>query len=55
MKGDNLELNKKNFFNKKCDQIMLDEIEENFEFYKRIVENKQVKNKILQLLYEDCH
>ena len=53
MGGDNTEINKKNYFNKKCNDLLLEEVDENFEFFKKMNENETMKNKVFSLLYEN--
>ena len=53
MGGDNTEINKKNYFNKKCNDLLLEEVDDNFEFFKKMNENETMKNKVFSLLYEN--
>ena len=53
MEGDNSEINKKNYFNEKCNEILLQEVDEKFDFYQRMESNQSVKNMIFKLLYEN--
>jgi len=53
MGGDNSEINKKNYFNKKCNEILLQEVDEKFDFYQRMESNLSAKNMIFKLLYEN--
>tara|TARA_Y100001968_G_scaffold84523_1_gene75650 strand:- start:308 stop:3244 length:2937 start_codon:yes stop_codon:yes gene_type:complete len=53
MKGNNTEVNKQNYFNQRCDEMILDEVDSNLDFYKKMDENRSVKNMIFRLLYEN--
>ena len=53
MQGDNSEINKKNFFSQKCEDMIIDDIENSAELYKKISSDEPVKNFIFKLLYEN--
>ena len=53
MQGDNSEVNKKNFFSQKCEDMIIDDIENSAELYKKISGDEPVKNFIFKLLYEN--
>ncbi len=53
MNGENTEDDKKNFFNQRCYEFVLDQVDQRFEFYKKIEENKFVKERIFKLLYDN--
>ena len=53
MNGQNTEENKKNFFKEQFDGLMVDYINERFEFYKKMDENPSVKNHIFKMMYEN--
>ena len=52
MKGDNTEDNKKSFFNQKFDGVVIDCINEHFNFYKKMDDNPLMKSLIRDLMYE---
>lgn len=51
MNEDNTEENKKNFFTKQFDSMLIDYVNERFDFYKKVGENQSIKNTICQMLY----
>ena len=53
MQGDNSEVNKKNFFSQKCEDMIIDDIENSAELYKKISGDEPVKNFIFKLLFEN--
>jgi hypothetical protein len=53
MNGQNTEDNKKNFFRQQFDGMMVDYINERFEFYKKMDENPSMKNLIYKMMYDD--
>ena len=53
MQGNNSEVNKKNFFSQKCDNMIIDDIENSADFYKKINSNKSIKDLVFRLLYEN--
>jgi len=55
MNGQNTEDNKKNFFKEQFDGMMVDYINERFEFYKKMDDNPSMKNLIFKMMYDDYH
>ena len=53
MTGDNTEDNKKNYFKEQFDGMMVDYINERFEFYKKMEDNPSVKNMIFKMMYDN--
>jgi type I restriction enzyme R subunit len=53
MKGDNSEDNKKTFFKKQFDDMMVDYVNGRFEFYKKMEDNQEVKNMVFQTMYSN--
>lgn len=53
MSGQNTEDNKKNFFKEQFDGMMVDYINERFDFYKKMDENPSVKNHIFKMMYDN--
>lgn len=53
MKGDNSEDNKQSFFKQQFDGVMIDYINERFDFYKKMDDNPSMKNLIFQMMYKD--
>lgn len=53
MKGDNTEDNKQSFFKQQFEGMMIDYINERFDFYKKMDENPSIKNLIFQMMYKD--
>ena len=53
MGGNNSEDNKKNFFREQFDGMMVDYINEKFDFYKKMDDNPSMKNLIFQMMYKD--
>ena len=53
MKGENTEDNKQNFFKKQFEGRMIDYVNERFEFYKKMDDNREMKNFIFDILYKD--
>jgi type I restriction enzyme R subunit len=52
MNDDNSEENKKNYFKKEFDSIIVDYVNERFEFYKKMDDNQSMKNSIFNLMYD---
>ena len=55
MNGQNTEDNKKNFFKEQFDGLMVDYINERFDFYKKMDDNPSMKNLIFQEMYKNYH
>ncbi len=53
MNRENSEDNKKSFFKQQFDNLMIDYVNDRFEFYKKIEENQAMKNTIFQMMYSD--
>lgn len=53
MTGQNTEDNKKNFFKEQFDGMMVDYINERFDFYKKMDDNPSMKALIFQMMYKD--
>jgi type I restriction enzyme R subunit len=53
MNGNNTEENKKNFFKQQFDGMMIDYINERFDFYKKMDDNPSMKSLIFQMMYKD--
>lgn len=53
MEGDNSEENKKNFFQQQFNDAMLDYVNDRFDFYKKMEDNKDMKHMIFQTMYAD--
>ena len=53
MNGNNSEDNKKNFFKEQFDGMMVDYINEKFDFYKKMDDNPSMKNLIFKMMYKD--
>jgi len=53
MKGNNSELDKKNYFIEKCNEIILDNVDERLVFYKKMDENPKIKDSIFNLLFKN--
>lgn len=53
MKGDNTEDNKQSFFKQQFEGLMIDYINERFDFYKKMDDNPSMKNLIFQMMYKD--
>ena len=53
MTGDNTDENKQNYFKQQFDGLMLDYVNERFEFYKKMEDNPNVKNMIFKKMYAD--
>ena len=53
MNGENSEDNKKTFFKQQFDNLMIDYVNDRFEFYKKIEENQAMKNTVIQMMYSD--
>ncbi len=51
MEGDNSEDNKRIFFKQQFDDLMVDYVNDRFEFYKKMEENQSMKNMIFQMMY----
>jgi type I restriction enzyme R subunit len=52
MNDDNSEENKKNYFRKEFESIIVDYVNERFEFYKKMDDNQSMKNSIFNIMYE---
>ena len=55
MGGNNSEDNKKNFFKEQFEGMMIDYINEKFDFYKKMDDNPSMKNLIFQEMYKNYH
>ncbi len=53
MKGENTEDNKQNFFKEQFEIRMIDYVKERFDFYKKMDENREMKNFIFDMIYKD--
>ncbi|URQ86303.1 type I restriction endonuclease subunit R [Pseudoalteromonas sp. SCSIO 43088] len=53
MNGNNTEDNKRNFFKQQFEGMMIDYINERFDFYKKMDDNPSMKNLIFQTMYKD--
>ena len=53
MKGENTEDNKQNFFKEQFEIRMIDYVKERFDFYKKMDENREMKNFIFDIIYKD--
>lgn len=53
MNDNNSEENKKNYFKKEFENIIVDYVNERFDFYKKMDDNQSMKNSILQMMYQD--
>ncbi len=53
MKGDNTEDNKQTFFKQQFEGMMIDYVNERFDFYKKMDDNPSIKNVIFQMMYKD--
>jgi len=53
MNGNNTEDNKRNFFKQQFEGMMIDYINERFDFYKKMDDNPSMKNLIFQMMYKD--
>ena len=53
MNGNNSEENKRNFFKDQFDGLIIDYMNERFDFYKKLDENPSIKNVIFQVMYEN--
>lgn len=53
MNGNNTEENKREFFKQQFDGMMVDYINERFDFYKKMDDNPSMKNLIFQMMYKD--
>jgi len=53
MNEDNSEENKRNFFKKQFEDFMIDYVNERFEFYKKMEDNKSMKNMICQIMFSN--
>ena len=51
MNEDNTEENKRNFFAKQFDSMLIDYVNERFDFYKKVGENQSIKDMICRMLY----
>ena len=52
MTGNNTEDNKRSFFKEQFDEMMVDYINERFDFYKKMDDNPSMKNAIFQMIYQ---
>ena len=52
MTGNNTEDNKRSFFKEQFDEMMVDYINERFDFYKKMDDNPSMKNAIFQMMYQ---
>ena len=53
MTGENTDDNKQNYFKEQFEGMIVDYVNERFEFYKKMEDNPQMKNLIFQRLYKD--
>jgi hypothetical protein len=53
MNGNNTEDNKRNFFKQQFEGMMVDYINERFDFYKKMEANPEMKNHIFRLMYSN--
>ena len=53
MNGNNTEDNKRNFFKQQFEGMMIDYINERFDFYKKMDDNPSMKNLIFQMMYKN--
>jgi len=53
MNGNNTEDNKRNFFKQQFEGMMIDYINERFDFYKKMDDNPSIKNMIFHMMYKD--
>ena len=55
MKGDNSEINKRNFFSKKCQDLILDDVINDMggDLYKKITKDQPTKDLVFKLLFEN--
>ena len=55
MKGDNSEINKRNFFTKKCQDLILDDVINDMggDLYKKITKDQPTKDLVFKLLFEN--
>lgn len=53
MNGDNTEENKKHYFKEQFEEMMLNYVNERFDFYKKINENPPMKELIFQEIYKN--
>lgn len=53
MTGQNTDENKKNYFRQQFEGLMVDYVNERFEFYKKMEDNPNMKNMIFQKMYSD--
>ena len=53
MNEDNTEENKRNFFTKQFNNMLIDYVNERFEFYKKMEDNQSIKNMICQMIYSN--
>ncbi len=51
MNEDNTEENKRNFFAKQFDSMLIDYVNERFDFYKKVGENQSIKDMICRMLF----
>ena len=53
MTGNNSDENKRNYFKQQFEDLMVDYVNERFDFYKKMDDNPSMKNLIFQLIYSD--
>jgi len=53
MTGNNSDENKRNYFKKQFEDMMVDYVNERFDFYKKMDDNPSMKSLIFQLIYSD--
>ena len=53
MSGNNSEDNKRDYFKKQFEGLLVDYVNERFDFYKKMDDNPEMKNLIFQLIYKD--
>ena len=53
MTGDNNEENKQNYFKEQFEEMIVDYVNERFDFYKKMEDNPSIKNMIFENLYKN--
>ena len=53
MTGNNSDENKRNYFKQQFEDLMVDYVNERFDFYKKMDDNPSMKNLIFQMIYSD--
>ncbi len=53
MTGNNTEENKRNFFREQFNDMMIDYVNDRFDFYKKMEENRPMKDTVIQMMYAD--